>query len=200
LRRLVAFAMLHFLIFKFIIVPITANFSATQSYATPSSITFTNSSTGTDITAVALRISLLTAQGTYLVPSGNSSTQYITWPLADATLTTDVLGGTDGKDYGLLCLMEYLNVSGTVVASKSQVLGFTIYNENFDFTLSQMLSGNSPLMNDNRFFEKKSLLRTYIDSGNKAIELASDYLTAQICYDEATSVRNAAQYLFNINI
>jgi len=180
-------------------VAITADFSASQNYAFPSRITFTNSSTGTDVSAVALRISLMTSGGTYLVPSGNSSTQYITWPIADATLTTDVLGGTDGKDYGLYCLMEYLNVSNAVVASKSQVLGFTAYNENFDFTLSQMLSGNSPLMNDNRFFEKKSLLRTYIDSGNKAIELASDYLTAQICYDEATAIRNNSQYFFNIN-
>lgn len=180
-------------------MPITALFSAAQSYATPSSITFTNLSTGTDVSAVSLRISLLTAQGTYLVPSGNSSTQYITWPILSSTLTVDVLGGTEGKDYALYCLMEYLNVSGGVVASKAQVLGFTTYNENFDFTLSQMLSGNSPLMNDNGFFGKKSLLRTYIDSGNKAVEIASDYLTAQICYDEATSIRKAAQYLFNIN-
>lgn len=174
---------------------ITANFSASQNYASESSITFTNTSTGTDVTAVSLRISLLTAQGTYLVPSGNSSTQYIAWPILTASITVDILD----KDYGLLCLMEYLNTGGTVVASKSQVLGFAAYNENFDFTLSQMLSGNSPLMNDNRFFEKKSLLRAYIDSGNKAIEIASDYLTAQICYDEATKIRNNSIYLFNIN-
>ncbi len=111
-------------------------------------------------------------------------------------MSIDALGT---KDWALSVKVDWLDVSSAVVETKTIVLGFTVFNENFDFTLSQMLSGNSPLMNDNGFFEKKSLLRTYIDSGNQAVAIASDYLTAQICYDEATKIRDKSQYLFNIN-
>lgn len=176
-------------------MPLSPNFNTSQSYSDGSAITFTDISTGSDVTLTSRRISLLTANGTYLVPQGNNDDQWIVWALADTTTTIEKVLD---KDYGLLVIVQWL-ASETVQYEKSIVIGFTIFNENFDFTLSQMLSGNSPLMNDNDFFGKKSLLRTYIDSGNEAIEVASDYLTAQICYDEATKIRNKSQYLFNIN-
>lgn len=177
-------------------MPLSPNFSASQSYSSPSVINLLDTSTGSDVTIVSRRVSLLTASGTYLVPTGNSSTQYITWLLANTSISIDALGT---KDWALSVKVDWLDVSSAVVETKTIVLGFTVFNENFDFTLSQMLSGNSPLMNDNGFFEKKSLLRTYIDSGNQAVAIASDYLTAQICYDEATKIRDKSQYLFNIN-
>lgn len=180
-------------------MPLTPNFSTEQSYSFPSEITFNDTSTGSNISIVGRLIEILTANGTYLVPDGNSSDQFITWALADSSITVDVLGGTSGKDYAASVTVYWVDVNGDTVNSKTYVLGFTIYNENFDFTLSQMLSVNSPLMNDNSFFQKKGLLRTYIDSGNQAISLASDYLTAQLCYDAATALRRNSNYLFNIN-
>ena len=177
-------------------MPLVPNFSASQSYSSPSVITLTDTSTGSDTNIVSRRVSLLTDKGSYLVPTGNASTQYIAWALANTSISIDAL---ETKDWALSVKVDWLDAGSAVVETKTIVLGFTVFNENFDFTLSQMLSGNSPLMNDNRFFEKKSLLRTYIDSGNQAIAIASDYLTAQICYDEATAIRNKSQYLFNIN-
>ena len=116
-------------------------------------------------------------------------------PCVDTSILVDVLT----KDYALLCTVDWLDIAGAVLYTKSYVLGFTVYNENFDFLLSQMISANTPLINDNSFFNKKSLLRTYIDSGDKAVSRASDILTAQICYDQATSLRTNAQYFFNSN-
>ena len=176
-------------------MPLTVNFSTSQAYSNPGDVSFEDTSTGSDGTITSRRIYLLDANGNYVVPADNDE-DYIEWDYADDTIDVeDVLE----KDMGLSVLVQWLNVSNTVVYSKTSVLGFTAYNENFDFTLSQMLSGNSPLMNDNSFFSKKSKLRTMIDSGNQAISFASDYLTAQLCYDEATKLRVNSQYFFNIN-
>jgi len=176
-------------------MPLNPNFSTSQTYAEPSEITFTDTSTGSDVTIVSRRISLLTSLGTYLVPDDNTSTQYIDWALANASITVDVLD----KTYALFCTVDWLNVSGGVVETKTYLLGFTVYSENFDFTLSQMLSANNPLMNDNKFFSKKSDLRNFIDSGNQSIAY-DNIMAAQLCYDEANKMYDGRQYIFNINI
>lgn len=175
---------------------LSENFSSSQNYATPQDVTFSDTSTGTDNTIVVRRLYLQDANGNYIVPTG-TSTDYIEWDYTDDSIAVEDLLPT--KDMALSCTCQWLNNADAIVYTKTIAFGFTAYSENFDFILSQMLSGNSPLMNDNGFFNKKSLLRTYIDSGNKAIEIASDTTTAQICYDEATAIRNNSQYFFNIN-
>ena len=77
--------------------------------------------------------------------------------------------------------------------------GFTGYNEEFDYQLTQLLTANPLLINDNDFFPSKANLRTSIDSGNQAISLASDLYAGQQCYDRATNLRTSSQYYFNIN-
>ena len=77
--------------------------------------------------------------------------------------------------------------------------GFTEYNEMFDYGLTQMLTANPLLINDNDYFPHKSDLRTSIDSGNQAIIYAQDLFAAQQCYDRATNLRLSSQYYFNIN-
>jgi len=86
-----------------------------------------------------------------------------------------------------------------VVATKSYTLGFTLYNETFDYQLTQVLSGNPLVINDNKFFSNKSDLRVNIDSGNQAIEFATDIFAAQQCYDRATNLRLNSPYFFNSN-
>jgi hypothetical protein len=171
------------------------DFSASQDYGSPSVVTITNTSTGSDSAIVSRRLYFEDANSNYLVPEDNASTQYIAWSLSDNSIACDILD----KDYALLVVAQWLDVSGTVLYQQSYRLSFTVFNENFDFLLSQMISANNPLINDNNFFGKKSLLRTFIDSGDKAVSRASDILTAQLCYDEATNLRSNAQYFFNSN-
>ena len=74
-------------------MPISPNFTATQSYNTPSIFTLTDTSTGTDATITQRRVYLLKANGTYLVPAG-TLTNYIQWSVTDvntrAPLTIDL--------------------------------------------------------------------------------------------------------------
>ncbi len=79
----------------------------------------------------------------------------------------------------------------------TQIVGFTSFNEDFDYNLSTMLAANPLLINDNSFKDNKANLRLFIDSGDKAITNASDIVSAQLCYDQGTALRLSSPYYFN---
>lgn len=175
-------------------MPLTPNFSTSQTWGAPESINFTDTSTGSDGAITSRRIYMQTANGDFLVEDG-TSTEYEVWAYADSTITLDVLT----KDYALLITVQWLNSSNTVLYDKQYTLGFTLYNVTFDYELTQQMTGNPMLMDDNKFFQNKSDLRTNIDSGDLAIEFASDLSNSQQAYDRATELRTNGQYFFNAN-
>jgi len=175
-------------------VALIPNFSTNQTLGNPSAITITDTSTGSDGTITQRRVYLRQANGSFLVPTG-TSTDYIEWDYADSSIDIDALI----VDVALDVIVQWLNISNTVLYDKTSLVGFTLYNETFDYQLTQLLAANPLLVNDNNFFEHKSDLRTFIDSGNQAIELADDILAAQLCYTAATDLRLSSQYLFNAN-
>jgi len=172
-------------------VPLTVSFTSAQPVGEPSVVTITDTSTGSDAAVTQRRVYLAKDDGTFLVPEG-TSTEYIQWPYADSSIDIDALD----KDYALLITVQWLNVSNVVLYDLSDNVGFTSYNEDFDYQLTQMLSGNPILINDANFYQSKSDLRTDIDSGDKAILRASDIYGAQQCYDRATNARLLSQYYF----
>lgn len=175
-------------------MPLSPNFSTSQTVGAPQSINFIDTSTGSDGAITARRIYMQTSSGSFLVEQG-TSTDYEVWPLADVSITLDVLS----KDYALLITVEWVDNTGDVLYSKQSLTSFTLFNETFDYQLTQVLSGNPVRINDNNFFSQKSQLRECIDSGNQAILLASDIEGAQQCYDRGTGIRLKSQYYFNIN-
>lgn len=170
------------------------SFTAVQILGQPSQILFTDTSTGSDVNIVSRAIFLKKKDGTFIVPVG-TSTQYILWNLSLPSIVVDCLN----KDYALQITVEWTDVNGSVLYSANLLQGETLYNETFDYYLSQMMVANPLLINDNNFFQNKSALRTYMDSGNNALINASDIETAQICYDEATNLRLGSQYFYNAN-
>jgi hypothetical protein len=173
---------------------LTADFTTSQTYGVPNSINFVDTSTGTDDTITSRRIYLKTAANTYLVQKG-TTTNYEVWDYADFNITLDVLE----KDYALQVTVEWLAGESVIYTKTYDAIGFTLYNETFDYQLTQVLSGNPLIINDNNFFPNKSDLRTSIDGGNQAVFFAKDLFSAQQCYDRATSLRLGSQYYFNAN-
>lgn len=170
------------------------NFSASQTLGTPSVITLTDTSTGTDSNIVSRRVYLRKSDGTFLVPE-SVTTEYITWAWADSTIDINCLD----FDMALQITTQWISVTNVVLYDKALVYGFTLYNETFDYGLTQALAGNPLLFNDNSFWKNKSDLRTFLDSGDQAISLASDLYNAQVCYNQATALRLSSQYFFNEN-
>ena len=176
---------------------IVANFSAAQTPGSPGDILLTDTSTGTDVAVTQRRVYIQTAAGDYLVEEG-VTTEYSPWldfPSTTELTLTDILT----KDFACRVVVQWLDVSNTVLYDKTLYYGFTCYNEDFDYQLTQTVAGNPLLISDNNFWGNKSRLRGFIDSGNNAITRNSDITAAQICYDLATAMNTDSQYLFNIN-
>lgn len=174
---------------------LTPNFSVTQTPGSPGDLNFTDTSTGSDGAVTQRRIYVQTAAGDYLVEPG-TSTEYEAWGDFPSTTTitlTDILD----KDYGCRVVVQWLNVGNSVLYDKTLYYGFTCYNEDFDYEKTQEVSANPLLINDDDFWGNKLKLRTEIESGNNAIERASDIAAAQQCYDRATELREYAEYYFN---
>jgi len=174
---------------------ITVSFTTSQVVGAPQNIVLVDGSTGSDVSAVSRRIYFQTAISTYLVPSG-TTTSYIEWPLASGnTLTSDVLT----TDQALNVTLAYVDINGSVVASDTALRGFTLYNETFYYSLTQaQASQNQPppmIIQDSNYYSNKMILRTEIDSGNQAISLGDDIVSAQNCYERATyMVTNQGDY------
>lgn len=163
---------------------LSPNFAISQVFGLPGTITLQDTSTGSDGAIVARRVYLRKAANTFLVPTG-TSTEYISWAYASSSISINALD----KDYALDVIVQWLNNSSAVLYDKTILAGLTLYNETYSYQLTQMLSGNPLLINDDGFFERKSTLRDNIDSGNQALELAADIFGAQQCYDYATNIR-----------
>jgi len=173
---------------------ITVSFSTTQTIGEPQNIIITDSSVGTDVTAVTRRVYLVDNLGNYITESGSYTyVAYTEWPLADGnTLTLDVLT----QDMALNVTLSYVTSGGAVAngATLTTLCGFTLYNETFYYSLTQaQASQSSPpptIIQDSNYYTNKTILRTNIDAGNQAISLGDDITSAQSCYDLATYMTN----------
>lgn len=177
------------------------NFSTSQTLGFPDSINFTDTSDGDATGIYSRRIYLATAASTYLVEPG-TTTDYNEWgviPVDTIDPTTITLSNVLDKDYALQVTVQWMNQFNNPEYTVSKLIGFTFYNENFDYQLTQILAGNPLIINDNNFFPNKSKLRTCIDAGNQAVEYGIDIFNAQECYDQATNLRLQSVYYFNAN-
>lgn len=163
---------------------LSPNFALSQTFGLSSTITLQDTSTGSDSNIVTRRVYFRKDDNTFLVPEG-TSTQYVVWPYASSSISINVLD----KDRAITTIVQWLDNSSAVLYDKTILAGFTLFNDTYSYQLTQMLSGNPLLINDNGFFERKSTLRDNIDSGNQALELAADIFGAQQCYDYATNIR-----------
>jgi hypothetical protein len=166
---------------------ITVSYTVQQVIGAPQNIVMVDTSTGSDAAAVSRRIYLRTANNTHLVPSGET-TDYIEWPLLDGnTITLDVLD----KDYALSIILAYVNVGGSLLYAATTLDSFTLYNESFYYSLTQAQASQSnppPIIQDTNYYSNKLQLRTLIDSGNQALSLGADIVSAQNCYNMATAL------------
>ncbi len=176
-------------------MPLTPNFSVSQSPGSPEDVTFEDTSTGSDGAITSRRIYVQQSDGDFVVEEG-TTTEYELWPLPLGTgITLDLLT----QDIGARITVQWLDSGNAVLYDKTLYVGLNGFNRDFDYQLTQNVASNQMLMNDNNFWANKNLLQTFIDSGDDAIERASDINACQQCYNRATNLRLNAQYLFNQN-
>lgn len=176
-------------------MPLTPSFSVSQIFGAQNTVVLTDTSTGSDGSVTTRRAYISTSAGVFLTPA-NTPTDYTEWDYASPDIEIQCLD----KDYAVLIRVQWVDVSGNILYTYTiGSVGLTLYNETYDYQLSQRLTGNPLLINDAAFFENKSKLRVCIDSGNQLISLISDNYAAQQCYDRGTDLRVDGVYNFNAN-
>jgi len=180
-------------------LPLVVSFTASSVVGEPGQVLFHDTSSGSDVAVTSRRIYVSDKDGDFIVEEG-TSTEYEVWALPLSTdITLDLFTSSVG-DKACKIVVQWLNVSNVVVYDYTiNAEGFTEFNEEFLYSQTQLMAANQKLMSDNNFWPNYSKMRTLIDAGNQAILLASDLSNAQACYDQATEMRLAAQYLFNGN-
>lgn len=175
-------------------MPLTENFSVSQSAGLPENLTFTDISTGSDPAVTQRRIYLLQSDGTYLVPTG-TSTDYIEWPLATNPITVENLLS---QDTALSITVQWLDVSNTVLYTKTAAYGFQAFGENFYYglVLQQVPITVPAIQQSTNYWENLSMFRCLLDSAYNAITLNSDVYAAQTCYDADQNIISNQQFYF----
>lgn len=175
-------------------MPLVPNFSTSQTAGSPSVINIQDTSTGSDGAVTQRRVYLVDWQGDYVVASGNSN-NYTQWSILDSTIAIDCLS----QDTALEITVEWLDINDVVLYDKTELVGFTLYNETFYYSLTQAQAAASTpttILQDTTFLQNKSNLRLFIDSGDQAVVLGYDIVSAQQCYNLASNLTNNQDFYF----
>jgi hypothetical protein len=170
---------------------LTPSIVVTQSVLTPSVLMLQDTSTGSDGAITQRRVYLQKADGTYLVPAG-TTTSYISFPLGGNTINLSVLD----RDYCLYLIINWCDVNGNVLYSKSQLCLFTVYGESLFYQLTQMQAGNALLTTNAGYYKNKIRLRVYLDEATNAVTYGSDISSAQLALDKAYGISQSQNIFF----
>jgi hypothetical protein len=160
-------------------MPLIPNFTAAQATGVKSVIILTDTSTGSDVAVVSRRIFLITDDGSYLVPTG-TSTNYIDWALADTTISLNALE----EDMSLNIQVDWLDVNGAVLYTKTILYFFAPYTKAFLYYLSQLQYSTSIGLDAN-YISNKEMLWALVKDAENAITIGGDITTSQNCLDRA---------------
>lgn len=156
------------------------SFTATQNIGSPEIIVLNDTSTGADALVTQRRIYLNTAEGTTITPAG-VTTAYINWPIADLAISLAVLN----TDYSLNINVLWLDVNGVMLYTRTVLYCFSLYAEEFYYSLTQDQTGVPNIISGSTYYTNKMILRVEIDSANQAVSIGGDIYSSQSALDRA---------------
>lgn len=156
------------------------SFTATQNIGAPQTIIITDTSTGSDPLVTKRWIYLNTSEGTTITPAG-VTTAYINWPIADLAISLAVLN----TDYSLNINVLWLDVNGVMLYTRTVLYCFSLYAEQFYYSLTQDQTGVPNIISDSNYYTNKMILRVEIDSANQAVSIGGDIYSSQSALDRA---------------
>lgn len=154
------------------------NYDLSQS--SESTITLTDTSTGTDANLTSRRIYLIKWDNTYLVPEG-TTTDYIEWNISDSSIT---LENILDKDYALNVRVDWISSDpdpdGVYTVTKQYE--FKWYGELFAAFLTSEAQARYPaIVNNKNYFYNKIKLRVLLDDAEQSVSFMLDTYKAQFC-------------------
>jgi hypothetical protein len=161
---------------------IVPNFTASQNITTPTVVTITDSSTGSDGAITGRLVAMQLYDGTYLTPTGTSTTAYyFSFPLSSGS---SIALTCMSQDYAVNITILWVGGS-TTLYSKLLLFEFNAYARTYRCTLLKAIASNSDLLDSSNFFSVYSNITCYIDGANEAVALMGDITTSQLCNNKA---------------
>lgn len=170
---------------------LTPNFTGTQQIGLPSCVYLTDDSTGSDVSIVARRAYVIDVENNYLVPTG-TTTDYTVWPLVDTSISIDCLT----QDTAAFVRVDWVDVGGAVVETKTILCDFRLYNLQESFQLTQAMVAQPNIIQDTNFWNNKMILRVNIDDSVEAVSIGGNQRVAQSALNRATAMTNNQSIYF----
>lgn len=157
-------------------MPLTPNFTGSQSLAYNSIITLTDTSTGSDITITVRDIEIRLANGNWLDENGNESTTQvrISWAYADVSKALNVLSQATSPDITVRWL-----AGSTPVYEKTISFGFVLQDYVFMLGKLQNQSSNPGVIQDTNYYNSFIQFIVNLSNAENAITYADDIYSSQ---------------------
>jgi hypothetical protein len=172
-------------------MPLTPAFTVSQSLADPSTITVTDTSTGSDAAITSRRVYIRLANGTYLVVDG-TTTDYEVWAIADTAITLELLPRSEA----LQIIVQWLDVSNEVIYTATEYTVFTWADYIFLYQLTQTQAGRPKLRDNRNYYYSKIRMFVNVEDAENAVDYASDIWNSQESLDDNYYLMNNQQLFF----
>lgn len=164
-----------------------ADFTISESLI-PNVFTISDTSTGSDSNLTGRTIFLYKSNGELLVAG-------ISWPIAQASLTLDVLDRDKALDIQVQWASSSPLASPSTYTAK-ELFAFTARGEAFNYRLIQLQSANPSIIQSDDYLIKKMQLRIALDDAKDAIEKGADIYSAQQMIERSNFLQNNDRYFY----
>lgn len=163
-------------------MPFTPSFVVSQSAETPSSVTFTDDSSGSDVLILSRRIYITDSAGNPVVPEG-TTTDYIAWALATNPITVENLLP---NDLDVNIEVTWNGAGGAELYSEEAAYPLNENNKQFFFYLMQQQALVPGIVQDSNYFSNLAQYWTNIVASINVTENTAVIAAGQNCIDRAT--------------
>jgi len=166
------------------------SFSVSQSALTPSVVTLTDDSTGTDAQIYARRVYISNSDGDYL--TGDGSVDYDVWAWADNSDDFDIL--TESTACSIR--VDWVNSAGTILYTLTNQYCLAQYSKNFLYYLVQLQGLTPGVVQDSNYSANLAILWANLRGALNSIEVADDISASQECLNRCTYFENNQNLFF----
>lgn len=172
-------------------MPLTANFSSSESLSTLEDVTFLDTSTGADLGLTSRRIYCRLANGNYLTTGGvESATEaYTTWAIADLSTTISLLTQSTVASVRV----DWMT-NTTVTYTKTILTIWDLFDYVFAFGLIQSQTATPTIISDSNYYNNFFQFITNLWSAESAVTYGNDL------YSSASALSKNQYLITNANL
>lgn len=173
-------------------MPLSPNFSTSESLSTLENVTFLDTSTGSDVGLTSRRIAIRLANGNWLTTAGESSTiAYEVWPIGDLSITLALLSGSTTARV----TVDWL--TGSVVTyTKPSLEEWDLYDYVFAYQQASNQTAKPGIIQDQNYYSNFFLFITNIWNSENAVTVGDDLYSSQGALDVNQNMINNQSLYF----